>query len=70
LLPVWLWPTGVFYAACATVLGLVFILASIRFLRQPDRPHARTLFLTSIIYLPLILSALALDIPVRSWLGR
>ena len=70
LLPFWLWPTGVFYAACATVLWLTFIVAAFRFVQQPDRPHARTLFLTSIIYLPLILSALALDIPVRSWLGR
>ena len=55
---------------CAGVLSLFFIVAAIRFAQQPDRPHARTLFLTSIIYLPLILAALALDIPVRTWLGH
>jgi protoheme IX farnesyltransferase len=74
LLPVSLLPTlighsGIFYAAVAGVLSLVFIAAAIRFARMPDRPHARTLFLTSIIYLPLILTALALDIPIRGYIG-
>jgi protoheme IX farnesyltransferase len=66
LLPVWFGHSGLFYASVATVLSLVFIAAAIRFARQPDRPHARTLFFTSIIYLPLILTALALDIPIRN----
>ena len=66
LLPVSLLPSlighaGLFYAVVATILSLIFIAAAIRFARTPDRPHARTLFLTSIIYLPLILIALALD---------
>ena len=70
LLPVSLLPSiighsGIFYAVVATILSLVFVVMAIRFARQPDRPHARALFLTSIIYLPLILSALALDIPLR-----
>ena len=74
LLPVSLLPTlighsGLFYAVVAGILSLIFIAAAIRFARQPDRPRARTLFLTSIIYLPLILTALALDIPIKGYLG-
>ncbi len=70
LLPVSLLPSiighsGLFYAVIAGFLSLVFIAAAIRFARMPDRPHARTLFLTSIIYLPLVLTALALDIPIQ-----
>jgi protoheme IX farnesyltransferase len=69
LLPAWIGHSGLFYAVVAAFLSLVFIAAAIRFARQPDRPRARTLFLTSIIYLPLILTALALDIPIKSHLG-
>ena len=69
LLPAWIGHSGIFYAVAAAFLSLVFIAAAIRFARQPDRPHARTLFLTSIIYLPLILTAMALDIPIKSYLG-
>jgi protoheme IX farnesyltransferase len=68
LLPACLGHSGLFYALVAGVLSLIFIAAAIRFARRPDRSRARTLFLTSIIYLPLILTALALDIPIRnSW---
>jgi protoheme IX farnesyltransferase len=66
LLPAWIGPSGIFYAVVAGILSLAFIAAAIRFARHPDRPHARTLFLTSIIYLPLILIVLALDIPVSA----
>jgi protoheme IX farnesyltransferase len=70
LLPVSLLPaivghSGIFYAVVATVLSVWFVVMAVRFARQPDRAHARSLFLTSIIYLPLILTALALDIPFR-----
>lgn len=70
LLPVSLLPSlighsGLFYAIVAGLLSVVFIAAAVRFARQPDRPHARTLFLMSIIYLPLILTALAIDIPIQ-----
>lgn len=61
LLPALIGHSGLFYAAVAGVLSLAFIAAAIRFARIPDRPHARTLFLVSIVYLPLILIALALD---------
>jgi protoheme IX farnesyltransferase len=70
LLPVSLLPaivghSGIFYAVVAAILSLAFVVMAVRFARQPDRAHARSLFLTSIIYLPLILTALALDIPLR-----
>lgn len=61
LLPALIGHSGIFYALVAGALSVAFIAAAIRFARIPDRPHARTLFLVSIIYLPLILTALALD---------
>ena len=61
LLPAWIGHSGLFYVVVAGLLSLVFIAAAIRFACRPDRPRARALFLTSIIYLPLILTALALD---------
>ncbi len=72
LLPVSLLPSivghsGIFYAVVAAILSLAFVVMAVRFARQPDRAHARSLFLTSIIYLPLILIALALDVPLRNW---
>ena len=74
LLPVSLLPSlighaGLFYAVIAGLLSLAFIAAAIRFARQTDRLRARVLFFTSIIYLPLVLTVLALDIPIKSYLG-
>jgi protoheme IX farnesyltransferase len=66
LLPALIGHSGLFYAVVAGCLSLAFIAAAIRFARRPDHPHARALFLVSIIYLPLILTALALDIPIRN----
>jgi protoheme IX farnesyltransferase len=73
LLPVSLLPSiighsGLFYGVVAGCLSVIFIIAAIRFARQPDRSRARALFFTSIIYLPLILTSLALDIPIRNLL--
>jgi protoheme IX farnesyltransferase len=70
LLPCWIGRAGLFYGVCATILSLLFIVAAARFVQQPDRVRARTLFLTSITYLPLILGAMALDIPLRAWIGH
>jgi heme o synthase len=67
LLPALIGHSGLFYATAAGFLSLVFIAAAIHFARQPDRSRARLLFLTSIIYLPLILTTLALDIPIRNF---
>ena len=65
LLPAWIGHSGIFYAVVAGVLSLVFIAAALRFAQQRDRTRARVLFFTSIIYLPLVLTALAVDIPVQ-----
>jgi protoheme IX farnesyltransferase len=70
LLPWWFGSSGLFYGISAGLLSLGFVTAAFYFSRRPDRPRARTLFLTSIIYLPLLLAALAVDIPIRSWLGK
>ena len=59
--------SGWLYAAVATVCGLAFLAAAIRFARQADRPHARKLFFTSIIYLPVILIALDVDVSLGNW---
>jgi protoheme IX farnesyltransferase len=74
LLPVSLLPTlighsGLFYGIIAGILSLGFIAMAWRFALQPNRPRARSLFLTSIAYLPLILTALALDIPIKNYCG-
>jgi protoheme IX farnesyltransferase len=68
LLPVWIGHAGLFYAVMATLLSLAFIAAAIYFAKGPNRPRARTLFLVSIAYLPLVLTALVVDIPIqRLW---
>lgn len=69
LLPVWLGLASWFYGTCAFFLSFAFIVLAIRFVRKPERHQARMLFLASIVYLPLILAALALDIPVRGFFG-
>jgi protoheme IX farnesyltransferase len=70
LLPVWVGFASWFYGACAIALSSAFIWAAVRFVQRPERREARTLFLSSIIYLPLILAALALDIPIRGFFGH
>src|SRR5438045_8800696 len=48
------------YLAIELVLGALLIAVSIRFLRLRTRHTARLLFITSIVYLPLLLGALVL----------
>jgi protoheme IX farnesyltransferase len=67
LLPALLGRAGWFYATVAGALSLFFLIMAVRFLGHPDRAHARSLFLTSIVYLPLVLTSLALDVAIRSW---
>ena len=50
----------VFYLLAELILGGVFIAVAMRFLRTRAPADARRLFLTSIIYLPLLLGALVL----------
>ncbi len=63
LVPVSLIPStvglaGTGYAAAAIVLGLGYLVASIRFLRDESRQTARAVVLTSLVYLPVLLFAL------------
>jgi protoheme IX farnesyltransferase len=67
LLPVWAGFASFFYGACAVILSALFVRAGIRFVQRPERPQARALFLYSIIYLPVLLAMLALDIPIRGF---
>jgi protoheme IX farnesyltransferase len=46
------------YFFSALVLGTAFCAAGVRFLIRRDRQAARTLFLASILYLPLLLGLL------------
>jgi heme o synthase len=48
------------YLAIELILGCLFIAVAMRFLRTPTAGAARLLFVTSIIYLPLLLGALVL----------
>jgi protoheme IX farnesyltransferase len=65
LLPAVIGLAGVPYMLVATVLGLLFVWLALRFARERSLANARTLFLFSITYLPLLLGALVAD---RLWI--
>src|SRR5205807_9445628 len=56
-LPAFLGIATVFYLLAELVLGGVFIAVAMRFLKTRATSDARRLFITSIIYLPLLLGA-------------
>lgn len=60
-LPAFLGIATVFYLLAELVLGAVFVAVAMRFLKTRARLDARRLFITSIIYLPLLLGALVLS---------
>jgi protoheme IX farnesyltransferase len=60
-LPAFLGIATVFYLLAELILGAVFIAVAMRFLKTRARSDARRLFITSIIYLPLLLGALVLS---------
>jgi heme o synthase len=60
-LPAFLGIATVFYLLAELILGAVFIAVAMRFLKTRTRVDARRLFITSIIYLPLLLGALVLS---------
>ena len=60
-LPAFLGIATVFYLLAELVLGGVFIAVAMRFLKTRATSDARRLFVTSIIYLPLLLGALVLS---------
>lgn len=61
LSPVALGLAGRWYAAAAIVLGAAFLFFAIRFSLRLHREAARSLFLASIVYLPLVLGFLVAD---------
>jgi protoheme IX farnesyltransferase len=68
LLPVWLHMDGKIYLAVALVLGAAYLAYTIRFARivkarsdKESRMYARDLLKVSVIYLPLLLTALMLN---------
>ena len=65
LLPAVIGLAGIPYMIVATALGVLFVWLALRFARERSMPNARTLFLFSITYLPLLLGALVAD---RLWL--
>jgi heme o synthase len=52
---------GPFYLGVAALLNAVLMLRSLQLYRQPDRPHARSLFHYSMLYLALLFLAMAVD---------
>ncbi|MCX8070874.1 MAG: heme o synthase [Candidatus Binatia bacterium] len=65
LLPTPLEMTGWLYLGTAVLTGLGFVAVSVAFAHQPSRDRARALLFASLIYLPLVLGAMAFD---RRWL--
>jgi protoheme IX farnesyltransferase len=61
LCPVLLHAAGLWYGAAAVALGIAYLRASIRCAKDRTRSSARRLFFTSIIHLPLLLTALVID---------
>jgi protoheme IX farnesyltransferase len=59
-IPAFMAMTSQVYLVIELVLGGAFIAVAMRFLRKPTPRAARLLFITSVIYLPLLLSALVL----------
>jgi protoheme IX farnesyltransferase len=60
-LPAFIRMATVFYLLAELILGAVFVAVAMRFLKTRTRSDARRLFITSIIYLPLLLGALVLS---------
>jgi protoheme IX farnesyltransferase len=65
LLPAVIGLAGPAYLAVATILGVLFIWRTARFARARSMSNARGLFVSSIMYLPLLFGALVID---RFWL--
>jgi len=60
-LPAFVRMATIFYLLAELILGGIFIAAAMRFLKTRTASDARRLFITSIIYLPLLLGALVLS---------
>ena len=76
LVPLWCSAAGSVYAACAAVLGAIYLGCSISFLRHADETSARRLLRASLFYLPLLLALLLrrrgerVDVTATGYSGR
>lgn len=52
---------GVIYAFCSIAIGIAFTLPAIRFFRERTRDSARRVFLTSLLYLPVLMGVMIAD---------
>lgn len=69
LLPNYLGWAGMVYGVVAVVLGIAYLIASIRFAWDETRTSARRVLLTSLVYLPLLLAVLTWDhLRLLEWL--
>jgi protoheme IX farnesyltransferase len=62
MLPVLLGHARTLYGLVALAAGAVFLVAALGFRARPDRPRARRVVLASVVYLPLVLAALVVDV--------
>ncbi|MBY0505776.1 MAG: heme o synthase [Bryobacteraceae bacterium] len=59
--PTWLHMTGTLYLVGAAILGVYFLRAAVRVVRNRTIPLARGVLLTSVIYLPVLYGLMLLD---------
>jgi protoheme IX farnesyltransferase len=52
---------GIWYLVPAALLGAVFVLEALRMFGRPTKPHARTLFRYSLVYLALMCLVMVCD---------
>ncbi|MCB9896828.1 MAG: protoheme IX farnesyltransferase [Planctomycetes bacterium] len=64
-LPVLAGQARALYGFVALVLGLLFLVSALGFFRQPDRRGARRVVVASVLYLPLVLASLVVDVACR-----
>jgi heme O synthase-like polyprenyltransferase len=57
----WFEQASTFYIFSASILGGGFLLSAVMFWKRPSVPQARYVFLASIVYLPLLATALVVD---------
>lgn len=61
LVPAWLSMTSVLYVCGAVVLGIYFLLAAIKVVRERTVLRARGVLITSVLYLPMLYGLIVID---------
>lgn len=62
LLPAWTGLSGLFYLAIASAAGLFLIVLGIAFAKSPSAESAKRFFLTTVLYLPVLLLSIVLGL--------